>query len=91
LRILSYIAGAGFILAFLTFALNFGNLEVQRYLQPNDAVRAEVLKSELEKQRNSLESQNSILSDTVNQLEVELNSKNSLIEIAVVEDRAVGN
>jgi deoxycytidine triphosphate deaminase len=80
LRILGYVAGAGFVLAFLTFVLNFGNLEVQRYLQPNDTVRAEVLKSELEKQRNSLESQNSLLTDTVRQLEIDLNSKNNLVD-----------
>ncbi len=72
-RILGLVATAAFVLAILTFMLNFGNLLlVQRFLQPNDMTRAELLRESLDRNSRDLADQNRALLRHVEQLDQSL-------------------
>ncbi|WAJ28510.1 dCTP deaminase domain-containing protein [Antarcticirhabdus aurantiaca] len=74
-KILGLVASAAFILAALTFMLNFGNLLlVQRFLQPNDATRAELLRQALDRSNGDLAEENRALLERVQQLDRNLSS-----------------
>jgi dUTPase len=64
IRIASAAGAAALFLALLTFLLNFGNLLiVQRFLQPNDQTKAELLQKDLATQNNAFVSNLAALSD----------------------------
>jgi len=72
-RALAYVSSAAFVLAILTFLLNFGNLLlVHKWLQPSDTVKSELLQTSLERQTRELIDQNNALHDRIEQLEKRL-------------------
>ncbi len=74
-RVLGYVALAAFILAMMTFLLNFGNLLlVQRFLQPSDATRAELLREALDRNNTEMAERNRELAARIQQLEQRLGS-----------------
>lgn len=76
-KVLSFVGVAAIFLALLTFFLNFGNLLlVQRFLQPNDATRAEIMSSHLQ-------NQNVTVVDRIQQLETALTLKNEQLNEAI--------
>jgi hypothetical protein len=76
-KILGFVGAAAAFLALMTFLLNFGNLIlVQKFLQPGDATRAEVLNSQLQ-------DQNTMVVERIKQLENELDVKNEKLNAAV--------
>ena len=69
-----------FVLALtrFTFLLNFGNLlVVQRWLQPNDQTKAELLREKLEEQGKALTDRNRVLEDKLDALQTEWNALKS--------------
>ena|ERR1035437_3470317 len=66
------------VLTLFAFLLNFGNfLVVQRWLQPNDQTKAELLREKLEEQGKALADRNRILEDRLNALQTEWNTLKS--------------
>lgn len=65
-------------LTLFTFLLNFGNLlVVQRWLQPNDQTKAELLREKLEEQGKALTDRNRVLEDKLDALQTEWNALKS--------------
>jgi deoxycytidine triphosphate deaminase len=76
-KILSFVAAAAMFLALMTFLLNFGNLIlVQRFLQPSDVTRAEIINSHLQ-------DQTALVVDRIKQLEGALKLKDEQLNEAV--------
>jgi cell division protein FtsB len=66
------------LLTLFTFFLNFGNLLlVQRWLQPNDQTKAELLREKLEEQGKTLADRNQALEDKLNALQTQFNALKS--------------
>lgn len=75
IALLTYVTAAAFLLALLTFLLNFGSLYLVRsWLEPSGTVQAELARDALSKAEADLANENSTLSDRVRGLEARLNA-----------------
>jgi deoxycytidine triphosphate deaminase len=79
----TYVTIAAFLLAFMTFGLNFGNLLlVQRFVQPNDMTKSELLKESLDRRNKEIVELTNRLSTHVEQLERTLATRTEQFEQA---------
>jgi deoxycytidine triphosphate deaminase/cell division protein FtsB len=77
-KLLLWVPAFVLVLTLFAFLLNFGNfLVVQRWLQPNDQTKAELLREKLEEQGKALADRNRILEDRLNALQTEWNTLKS--------------
>jgi deoxycytidine triphosphate deaminase len=83
-KALGYVAASGFLLAILTFCLNFGNLLlVQRFLQPTDAIKAELFKENLDHSGIEHEHRMKEMVEKFSALENALNQKSEQLDSAL--------
>jgi deoxycytidine triphosphate deaminase len=77
-KLFFWVPAFALVLTLFAFLLNFGNfLVVQRWLQPNDQTKAELLREKLEEQGKALADRNRVLEDKVNALQAEWNALKS--------------
>jgi dUTPase len=70
-----YVPVGALLLAFLTFFLNFGILGlVQKWVQPNDAAKSELLRASLERRNDADEKDRKALLERIDRLERALNA-----------------
>lgn len=83
-KVLGYVAASAFILAMMTFLLNFANLLiVQKFLTPNDVSRAELLKNALELKISTSEQSNSLFTMRLQDLESKLQARDIELSTAL--------